>query len=88
MCHFPCCCQVFWGQLSCCSQSSGITGTAFTPLPFLPPLSISVHPLLEVQMYGTLRHIVVLGRGNFIELWMFYWLEIDAEKQREHIMGP
>lgn len=37
--------------------------------------STSSHPLLDVQMYGTLWHPVVLEKRSLVQLQMFYWLK-------------
>ena len=55
--------------------------TAPTVPSALPPLSTSVHPLLDVQMSGTLWHPIVLGKRSLVQLQMFYWLEIEAGRQ-------
>ena len=33
-----------------------------------------LHLPLDKQVSGTLWHPGMLGRGNLVELWMFYWL--------------
>lgn len=44
--------------------------------PHLPPLCVSVHPPSSVQTCGILQHPGVLGRVTFVELWIFYWLQM------------
>ena len=43
---------------------------------------------LDVQMYGILQCPGVLGRGTFLELWMFYWLCVEGKRQWEHLILP
>lgn len=71
-----------------CSQESGMAHTAPTVPSALPPLSTSVHPLLDVQMSGTLWHPIVLGKRSLVQLQMFYWLEIEAGRQSKCLMRP
>lgn len=38
-------------------------------------LQAPVYPGLDVQTCGILRHPLVLSRGTFVELWIFYSLQ-------------
>ena len=42
--------------------------------PVLSTLCVPVHSTTDVQMCGIFQSPGVLGRGNFVELWVFYWL--------------
>lgn len=53
--------------------------------PRLPPLCVSVHPPSSVQTCGNLQHPGALGRITFVELWIFYWLQMEEERQREQL---
>ena len=80
---------LLWGSLGLPWLRARISGTTSTVPSFLSPLCILVHPPLHIQMCGTLWHPVVLvGRGTFVELWMFYWLYIGRWRQREHLTLP
>lgn len=37
---------------------------------------------LQKQTGGSLQHPSVLGRGTFVEFWMFYQLQNEGERQR------
>lgn len=55
VCHLPCCSWVLCGcQLNCCSWGTSTAGTASTVSPVLRPLCVTVHPPLDVQVYGIL----------------------------------
>ena len=53
--------------------------------PHLPPLCVSVHPPSSVQTCGILQYSGVLGRVTFVELWIFYWLQMEEERKREQL---
>ena len=89
VCYFPCCSWVIWGCLfSCCGWRAGIAGTASVAPLVLPPPCVPGHPPLDLQIYGILSYFCVLGRGTFIDLWMFYWLYIEGETQRVYLTLP
>ena len=61
----------------------------WVPCPLvLLSLCVSVYPPLDVQMCGILQCPGVLSRGTFVELWMFHWLQIEGERQRECLILP
>ena len=42
-----------------------------------PPLCVPIYSPLDIQMCRILHHCDVLDRDTFVELWIFYWLEIE-----------
>lgn len=67
-----CCYQVLRScELSCHGWRTWDSGTVSTVPLVLPCLCAPVHPLLDVQLCGILRHPGISGRGMFVELWMF-----------------
>lgn len=85
---------LLWAQHYC--QGPRVTGTTFATL-LLPSLCIAGQPLppsprpafhLDVQIRGILWHPGMLDKGTFVELWMFYRLWIEGERQRAHLMSP
>lgn len=63
----------------------GLANTVSTVSLVLPPLCVPAHIPLDVPVCRTLWHPGVLGRGTFVELWMFYLLYIKGQRQREHL---
>ena len=47
--------------------------------PYSLPLCVLVHPPLHLQVCEILWSPGVLGRGTFVELWMFYWFFIEGK---------
>lgn len=75
------------GAVGISAMTEGLGWQAPPPLsPHLPPLCGSVHPPSSVQTCGILQHPGVLGRVTFVELWIFYWLQTEGERQREQLM--
>ena len=69
----PCRYWVFWDcRFSCHGWWTRIAGTTSTVPQVPPPLCVLVHPPLGVQICGILQCPGVLGRGTFVESWMFY----------------
>ena len=44
-----------------------------------PPLSVPVHPPLDVRVRGVRWHPRMFGRSTSVELWMFYWVYNEGE---------
>ena len=63
---------------------SGLADNAST-VSLVLPLCVPAHIPLDVPVCRILWHPDVLGRGAFVELWMFYLLCIKGERQREHL---
>lgn len=63
----------------------GLADTVSTASLVLPPLRVPAHIPLDVPACRILWHPGVLGRGTFVEEWMFYLLYIKGQRQREHL---
>ena len=70
--HLPCYYCILW--------NARIAGTTSKIPLFPPPLCVPVHPPLDEQVCGILWHPGMLGRGTFVELWVFYWLQMEGER--------
>lgn len=56
----------------------GLADTVSTASLVLPPLRVPAHIPLDVPACRILWHPGVLGRGTFVELWMFYWFLVEG----------
>ena len=62
----------------------GLADTVSTVSLVLPPLCVPAHIPLDAPVCRIIWHPGVLGRGTFVELWMFC-LYIKGKRQREHL---
>ena len=78
-----------WEALAVCTSSSAAVAgelglQAPSPLGFWFSSVCSSPPMFRYRSCGTPQHPGTLGRDTFVELWTFYWLLLEGEKQREH----
>lgn len=59
-----------------------------TTLLFTPPPWSTIHPPSDALMYRSLRCYVVLCKGSYFGLWMYYLLQLKKKRQRKWIMPP
>ena len=63
-----------------------ICGTHLSYSPFSPPQLILTHPPSGVSMPEYLRHVCVLSKEFFVQLYLFKLLEIQGERPGEPLM--
>lgn len=70
--------------VSATTEGLRMAGTpSSVPLVSLP--CVSVHPPSSVQTCEISSILEALGRITFVELWIFYWLQMEKERQREQL---
>ena len=70
-----------------CGRRARIMGSTL-PCSLASTSYVLFHPPSDVQMCGSLWYPGVLGRGTFVELRMFYLLQIEGERKRKHLTLP
>lgn len=73
--------QLSWLEVQVCRYSLCF-------LSFLPSLSIPVYPPLALKICRIFQCAGVLGRDNFVAMWMLYRLQIEVEQQRQLFTSP
>lgn len=73
------------GDAGWARSQSRVTGTTFT-VSGSAFFTCPAHLPSDAQIQGTVQRPDVLSRGIFFELWMFYWLYIEGERNRDHLI--
>lgn len=56
--------------------------------PFLPPLFVPTCPPLDGSTHESLRHVFMLRRESFVELWLINVLKFQGERPRGSLTSP